>query len=252
MAGDMNTPNGRGPQDGQDGEPFNPDDAHFTDEDLDRAMADFEKEFNSSEPADSRSGGQQTGNDGDLPDIGDIDIPTDASEIDASVGFEDELAGLLGNKAKVAVLVTRIASAELLAAFCQLSDISAECLGSNQGACAVLRNLDGDGPEAAARDLTTVVNGMSLILAVNRADKLEATLYMHGKAGQVIAPPILFTSTPRFVEDLTLGIVNIAQLKTQGFEIVDSASLSHDEAMDVLARHTRFGRGGATRGSRVE
>ncbi|MBM6698912.1 hypothetical protein H7U32_00920 [Bifidobacterium pullorum subsp. saeculare] len=228
---------------------LDPDDAHFTDEDLDRAMADFEKEFHAGDASDAAAIPDDAG---DLPNIGDVEIPADASAIDASVGFEDELQGLLGNKAKVAVLVTRIASAELLAAFCQLADISAECLGSNQGACAVLRNLDGDGPEAAARDLTTVVNGMSLILAVNRADKLEATLYMHGKAGQTIAPPILFTSTPRFVEDLTLGIVNIAQLRTEGFETVDSASLSHDEAMEVLARHTRFGRGGATKGSRVE
>ena len=48
--------------------------------------------------------------------------------------------------------------AELLAAFCQLSDISAACIGANQGAVAVLKNLDGDGPEAAAKDLTTVAD----------------------------------------------------------------------------------------------
>lgn len=100
------------------------------------------------------------------------------------LGFDNELAGLLGNKAKVALIVTRLASAELLAAFCQLSDISAACIGANQGAVAVLKNLDGDGPEAAAKDLTTVVSGMAVILAVNRADKLEVAMYVQGEAGQ--------------------------------------------------------------------
>ena len=173
-----------------------------------------------------------------------------ADVVDPSLGFDNELAGLLGNKAKVALIVTRLASAELLAAFCQLSDISAACVGANQGAVAVLKNLDGDGPEAAAKDLTTVVSGMAVILAVNRADKLEVAMYVQGEAGQCFAPPVLFTSTPRFVEDLMLGIVTLNQLKTQGFEVVDSAGLDHDQAMQILANHTKRGRGG--RGSRIE
>ena len=140
----------------------------------------------------------------------------------------------------MALIVTRLASAELLAAFCQLSDISAACIGANQGAVAVLKNLNGDGPEAAAKDLTTVVSGMAVILAVNRADKLEVAMYVQGEAGQSFAPPVLFM----------LGIVTLNQLKTQGFEVVDSAGLDHDQAMQILANHTRRGRGG--RGSRIE
>ena len=100
------------------------------------------------------------------------------------------------------------------------------------GAVAVLKNLDGDGPEAAA-DLTTVVSGMAVILAVNRADKLEVAMYVQGEAGQSFAPPVLFTSTPRFVEDLMLGIVTLNQLKTQGFEVVDSAD-------STMIRRCRF------------
>ena len=84
----------------------------------------------------------------------------------------------------------------------------------------------------------------------NRADKLEVAMYVQGEAGQSFAPPVLFTSTPRFVEDLMLGIVTLNQLKTQGFEVVDSAGLDHDQAMQILANHTRRGRGG--RGSRIE
>ena len=134
--------------------------------------------------------------------------------------FEDELQGLLGNRAKVAVIITRLTSPRLLSAFCELSDISAQCIGSAQGAVAVLRNLDGDGPEAAVKDMTIVVAGMPAILAVNRADKLEATMYVEGRAGKTFAPPVLFTST-----------------------IFDSADLDRDAAMSIIAEHTRFGRG---------
>ncbi|MBT1172865.1 hypothetical protein JS528_05755 [Bifidobacterium sp. MA2] len=227
---------------------FDPDESHFSDEDLAKAMEGFEKEFADEETSDASDIDDL---DPSL-DIDGIDIPDDASSIDPAFGFDDALAGLLGNKAKMAALVTRIASAPLLAAFCQLSDISADCVGSNQGAIAVLRNLDGDAPEAAARDITTVVGGMSVVLGVNRADKLEVTLYAGGQAGQTLAPPILFNSTPRFVEDLMLGITTVAQLKTQGFEVVDSAGLDHDAAMKVIAEHTKFGRGGATRGSSID
>lgn len=256
---------------------FDPDESHFSDEELEAALAGFEKEFaddsasgdasDADKTADAASAKSDSGANDDTADKASADSGqpmTDdvtgsvadavneamADVIDPSLGFDNELAGLLGNKAKVALIVTRLASAELLAAFCQLSDISAACIGANQGAVAVLKNLDGDGPEAAAKDLTTVVSGMAVILAVNRADKLEVAMYVQGEAGQSFAPPVLFTSTPRFVEDLMLGIVTLNQLKTQGFEVVDSAGLDHDQAMQILANHTKRGRGGC--GSRIE
>lgn len=233
---------------------FDPDEAHFSDEELNAALAGFEREFSSDDSgqadqaAPSDAAAVNSGVDAD--DVASAVDEAMADVVDPSVGFDNELAGLLGNKAKMALIVTRIASADLLAAFCQLSDISAECLGSNQGAVAVLKNLDGEGPEAAAKDLTTVVAGMAVILAVNRADKLEVNMYMQGEAGQSFAPPVLFTSTPRFVEDLLLGIVTLTQLKSEGFEVVDASSMDHDEAMKVIASHTHRGRGG--KGSRIE
>lgn len=200
------------------------DDIHFSDEELEAALDGFEKEFR-----DSNAAAGEPAN-------------------DAAAAFDDELQGLLGNKAKAAVLITRVASARLLAAFCQLSDVSADCIGSEEGAVAILRNLDGDGPEVAARDLTIVVSGMSLVLAVNRADKLEATVYLQGKPGQMIAPPLLFTSTAPFVEDLLLGITDEDGLIGTGMKVEQSADLDHDQAMAVIAEHTKFGRGS----SRIE
>lgn len=53
----------------------------------------------------------------------------------------------------------------------------------------MLKNLDGDGPEAAAKDLTTVVSGMAVILAVNRADKLEVAMYVQERPARVSRRP---------------------------------------------------------------
>lgn len=250
---------------------------HFSDEELEAALAGFEREFaqeskdeqskdNAANTQDSAAAKQNSGesqqNDAAAAHASDaaeseldpasIDIPDDAAELDPSVGFDAELEGLLGNRAKTAVVITRIADADLLASFCQLTDISADCIGSNQGAVAVLRNLDGDSPEAAARDLTTVVAGMTVVLAVNRADKLEVTLYVQGKAAQTFAPPMLFASTSRFVEDLLLGITTVSTLESQGFEVQHSADFDHQRAMAVIAKHTKFGRGGSTKGSSIK
>ena len=157
----------------------NDDGMHFSEEELEAAMAGFEKEFQDEEAA------QQNDAPAQVPfDQPDETVNSDASsdesqdglqskeadavlsEAENSLSFDDELQGLLGNRAKVAVIITRLASARLFAAFCQLSDISAQCLASPQGAVAVLRNLDGDGPEAAIKDLTTVVSGMPAVLSL--------------------------------------------------------------------------------------
>lgn len=223
---------------------LNADGMHFSEEELEAAMAGFEQEFKDAEAtkherADNPS--SEASDNAESSESSGIDDMLNAAE--DSLKFEDELQGLLGNRAKVAVIITRLTSPRLLSAFCELSDISAQCIGSAQGAVAVLRNLDGDGPEAAVKDMTIVVAGMPAILAVNRADKLEATMYVEGKAGKTFAPPVLFTSTAPFVEDLMLGITDMNALEQADMTIFDSADLDRDAAMSIIAEHTRFGRG---------
>lgn len=213
------------------------DDIHFSDEELEAALDGFEKEFRDSNAAAGEPANDAAA-DSPADDAGAADSGQ-AQEADTAAAFDDELQGLLGNKAKAAVLITRVASARLLAAFCQLSDVSADCIGSEEGAVAILRNLDGDGPEVAARDLTIVVSGMSLVLAVNRADKLEATVYLQGKPGQTIAPPLLFTSTAPFVEDLLLGITDEDGLIGTGMKVEQSARISTMTRPWPSSRNTR-------------
>ncbi|MDF7664653.1 hypothetical protein [Bifidobacterium sp. ESL0745] len=240
----------------------------FSDEELEAALAGFEKEF-ADEPDGGNAGSgdaangkdPRAGNDvsGRVMDQGSNDSVDSgmAGEDDASkrsdrkitdeldkMDFDEELEGLIGNRAKVAVLITRLISADLLAAFCQIADISADCVADENGAVAVLHNLDGDAPEGAAKDLTSVVNGMPAVLSVNRADKLVSTLYMAGEPGQQFAPPVLFTTTPKCVEDLMLGITDVAGLKEQGEHVVPTADFDRKKALQVIAEHTRMrGRG---------
>ena len=142
---------------------FDPDESHFSDEELEAALAGFEKEFaddsvsgdaSDTSDADKTADAASAKSDSDANDdtadkasadsgrpmtddvtgsVADAVNEAMADVVDPSLGFDNELAGLLGNKAKVALIVTRLASAELLAAFCQLSDISAACIGANQG-----------------------------------------------------------------------------------------------------------------------
>lgn len=223
----------------------NGDGLHFNDADLDAAMADFEREFDQTQQSEGQEADYSQGEASFAND--DTETPAEQPDNQQSfeASFDDELQGLLGNKAKAAAIITRLTSAELLAAFCQLSDISAVCLDDPQGAVAVLRNLDGDSPEAAAKDLTTVVSGMPAILTVNRADKLEATLFLQGQAGDQFAPPILFASAAPFVEDLMLGITPLEDILADR-KSFDSADLDHAQALAVLAKHTRFGRGNSS------
>ena len=228
----------------------NDDGMHFSEEELEAAMAGFEQEFKDAEASKHERADNPPSEAFDSSEASDNAESSESSEVDDmlnaaedSLKFEDELQGLLGNRAKVAVIITRLTSPRLLSAFCELSDISAQCIGSAQGAVAVLRNLDGDGPEAAVKDMTIVVAGMPAILAVNRADKLEATMYVEGRAGKTFAPPVLFTSTAPFVEDLMLGITDMNALEQADMTIFDSADLDRDAAMSIIAEHTRFGRG---------
>ncbi|RSX55673.1 hypothetical protein D2E26_0236 [Bifidobacterium dolichotidis] len=220
----------------------------FHDADLEAAFAELEQEFQNLDSAAETAADASAASVADsaasiAAEAADQQIDSSTSE-EPQVNFEDELQGLLGNKAKQAVLVTRLTSASLLAAFCQLADIAADCVDATEGSVAILHNLDGDGPEAAAKDLTTVVSGLVAVLAVNRADKLEATMYFEGEAGQQYAPPLLFTTTPPFVEDLMLGITTLDELKSSGVHFHSSGDLTRDQALAIISAHTRYGRGG--------
>ncbi len=200
----------------------------LSDEEIDKALSDFESEFASFSAHDGSSG-QDLGDDWGQ-DLGDgLD-----QDLDQLEDFDEQLQGILGNKAKVALLITQLRSARFLAALCKLSQISALCLDSPQGACAILTDLDGDRPEQAAKQLTSMVNGFGLVLAVNRADKVDMHLWTGGQEGDSFAPPLVLSSTALFVEDLLTGSLSLKDLQEQGADLIDSGKMSQVEAYEVI------------------
>jgi hypothetical protein len=210
----------------------------LSDSDVAKALEGFEEDFKDLDGfgVDGPQGLKESGSSNDLSDFDDP--------------LESELEGILGDKAKAAMLITPLQQPELLSAFCVLADVSAYCIGADQGAVAVLKNLAGSSPEAAAKDLTTVISGLSVVLAVNRADKLEAKLWINGEQGSDFAPPILFMNVAEFVEDFMIGSTDLDGLKANGLTIVDSGKMNRGEALKVIAAHTKF-RPGADGGTGI-
>ncbi|MCH4160909.1 MAG: hypothetical protein LKF41_02565 [Bifidobacterium sp.] len=227
------------------------DDFRLSDEEINAAMAGFEQELQAQEdsdkqepnlPADAEHVDNRQASSGiqSSTESGHDNSSPDADSLEGS-DFDDELEGLLGNKAKIATLITRLSSAELLAAFCHLAGIAASCVDTPEGAFAVLRDLTGNEPEEAAADLTSVISGLSAVLAVNRADKLEAKLWMNGTEGETFSPPVLFASTSSCVEDLLIGASNLSMVQVDGYSVNDTDDLDDESAMEIINRHTRPG-----------
>jgi hypothetical protein len=233
----------------------NPDNAdNLSDQDIAKALKGFEEDFKDLEgfgadgPQGLKDSSAGVGENSGVGETGESVPPDDLSAFDDPL--EAELEGILGDKAKAAMLITPLQQPELLSAFCVLADVSAYCIGAEQGAVAVLKNLAGSSPEAAAKDLTTVISGLSVVLAVNRADKLEAKLWMNGEQGSDFAPPILFMNVAEFVEDFMIGSTDLDGLKANGLTVVDSGAMSRGEALKVIAAHTKF-RPGADGGTGI-
>ncbi|MFD0705181.1 hypothetical protein ACFQY8_05420 [Alloscardovia venturai] len=149
--------------------------------------------------------------------------------------FDEELAGLLGSKAKIAILITQIVDAKFLAALCCICDIDALSVGFPTGAGAIMHKTDGQAPEEAARDLSDVMAGLSVIACVNRADKISATHWYDGKQAQDFAPPMLFASLDSSIEDLMIGAQTVDDMDVLGYPHVESSSFaSHDEALTYI------------------
>lgn len=187
----------------------------LSDEQVNAAFADIEKQLD--------------------PDFGKEldDNLTDNYSIDPQ--FDEELAGILGNKAKIAILLTQILDARFLAALCKLCDVDALVVGFSTGSGAIMHNTQGALPEEAAKNLSELIAGLSVVACVNRADKITATHWFNGKQANDFTPPMLFASVDDTIEDLMIGTETMDDLTVAGYSQVESSSFSNDqEAMDYI------------------
>ena len=209
--------------------------ASFTDAELDNALAGFEKEFQESE-------NQSNSNNEDLLDDSNSSDQENNSIEEAMRGieeanFEEDLQGLLGNKAKVAMMITYVEPAKLLAAFCKMADVSARCFSEEQGSVAVLKDLEGNGPEDDVKKFVEFFLGIEVMLITNRADKITAKIYRAIKEPQEIVAPMALAVWSRDVEDLAICVENADSLEKRGLEMFNSDDLSDSEAYKIFQKY---------------
>ena len=212
--------------------------ASFTDAELDNALAGFEREFQdeSKENSDSENS-KNAQSDGKNQENSTLD---DAMRDIEEASFEEDLEGLLGNKAKVAMIITYVEPAQLLAAFCKMANISARCFSEEQGSVAILKNLEGNGPEDDVKRFVEYFFGMEVMLITNRADKITAKIYRAIKDPQEIVAPMALAVWSRDVEDLAICMENADSLEKRGLEMFNSDDLSDLEAYKIFQKYGKI------------
>lgn len=248
----------------------------FTDAELDAALASFEREFNNANSGNDAESSDSESSDDDSSDSSDdssdddsSDSSSDDSESSDSYGiyddipdtidlskmhrskeaeeaarkfeeetsFEDTLEGLTGQKARSAIIITYCEGADLLSAFCKISQIPSICVMTGTSTVALLKNLDNDEPEAAVLRLSDLLGDMEMILIVNRANKLETSMYKYGEKRDAFLPsPVALTFLSEEVEDVVLGLKTMKDFHPS-VESFDPEDITFDGALSICKKY---------------
>lgn len=224
--------------------------ASFTDAELENALADFEREFNSanqkseenktasnadnSSKLSSNSSGKFSEDSIDENDINDAMNKFEEAE------FKEDLEELLGKKAKAAVILAHVDNCEILAALCKLAGVSADCFTEENGSVAVLHNLQNDEPEIAINKFIKYFKGIEGLLIVNRANRLEAKLYKYKVPTQDMVAPMVLSMFSDRVEDLLIGVATLEDLKKQDIEIINSDLLKKSDIPGIFSKYGKY------------
>lgn len=236
----------------------------LSDADIDAAFAGFEQDFADADHSainemnaalernEAAESSASDATDADTADAGTADTadasdaaPTDdADDFDRDLkdveDLESSLMQMLGEKASSALLITRLRDPDVLAALSVLADVDSYCIADRFGAVAILKDLDGSHPEDAAARLTKLVTGLSAILVVNRAGRIEAHQWVNGQQGESFPPPIVFANAPAWVEDLLVGQVSLDELLADPSIVpLDSQDFTKAASFGVLQQVVR-------------
>lgn len=171
----------------------------------------------------------------DLPGQGEESLSTDNLENDLRLSdFDEQLDGLLGNKAQLAMLVVPFSDAKLSLSLLKYKDVEGWAEMLNDTSFIYLKALDGQKPEDAAQALSQLIRPLPLYSVVKRADKLEVALWVNGKkSGEKLPPPLLFEQLPEEVEDYAIGMTTTQQMvHREG--VLDSADFDKQDALDYM------------------
>lgn len=207
----------------------------FTDTELNDALAGFEREFKE-DAANTTDNTKSKNSQNNSENHEDAALDEAMRNIEEAT-FEEDLQGLLGNKAKVAMIVTYVTPAQLLAAFCKMVSVSAQCFDEEQGAVAVLKHLNNNEPEEAVQKFVDFFRGMDVMLITNRADKLTAKVYEYSVEPQDIVAPMALAVWSRTVEDLAICMEDVNSIVKQGVKIFDSDDFSDGDAIRIFQKY---------------
>ncbi len=140
--------------------------------------------------------------------------------------------------AAIAIVITQVATPDVLAAACALGGVEVDAVATSAGAIAVCRRTSPGEPEQVAEAISKVLTNTPVLLAVRRDGAVVATRWASGQATTEVAPGLLLDGAPAELEGLLLGTLTLADLP----EAVSSVGLGRWKATRMLAGAARAAR----------
>lgn len=139
--------------------------------------------------------------------------------------------------AAAAVVLTQVASPDVLAAACALHKVPIEAVPTPVGSVAVCRSTGEGDPEAAAAVISRLLTNTPVVLVVQRDGQMSASRWVGGQQGERLSAALMLDGAPPEIERLLLG-----QVAPEGLPGVVSSQMSRWRAMRRLARVARAAR----------
>ena len=143
-----------------------------------------------------------------------------------------------------AVVLTKVAVPEALAAVCALNRIPVDVVPTDIGAVAVPRAAAPGDPETAAQIISSVLSTTPVVLLVQRDGQVTAGRWSGGDEVEELTAALMLDGAPPEVEAVLLGTQDPRELP----DVVASVGMSRFRAMRILARVARATRRAARKG----
>lgn len=146
--------------------------------------------------------------------------------------------GAAGDLAPVALVLTKVAVPEGLAAACAMSKVAIDAVPTEIGAVGVCRSTEDAEPERAAQVISRLLQNTPVVLMVQRSGRLTATRWSGGSQDEEVPAALMLDGAPPEIEQLLLGQLAAGELTG----VVSSVGMSRWRATRILAAAARVGR----------
>lgn len=144
------------------------------------------------------------------------------------------------NLPAAALVLTKVAVAEGLAAACAMSKVPVDAVPTEIGAVAVCRDTAVGEPELAAQVISRLLKNTPVVLVTQRDGQMSAARWSGGAQEEELSPALMLDGAPAELEQLLLGQVAAHDLPG----VVSSTGMSRWKATRILAAAAKAGRAG--------